>query len=153
MPTQHKAYSQSPNLPSKSQYLWKAKFTSQTRWRHPSWDQSYGRYLPTQTLYIYHEIVNIGYKTKKVWVNAQNPVPSLRPPSATDVLMVRAFPHKKVPFRTWGNMDIKNPNDWQPASGSVGTKMLCTVSSLRMGLVLPFPAIKLSGFDRDLTFD
>jgi len=44
---------------------------------------------------------------------------------------------------------MKNANDWQPASGSVGTKMLCTVSSLRMGLVA-FPAIKLLGFVRGL---
>lgn len=49
-------------------------------------------------------------------------------------------------------MDMKSANDWQPGSGSVGTKMLCTVSSLRMGLVA-FPAIKLLGFDRDLIFD
>ena len=66
--------------------------------------------------------------------------------------MASAFPHEKVPLGKWGNMDRKNPNDWEPASGSVGTKMLCTVSSLRMGLVA-FPAIKMLGFDRDLIFN
>ena len=45
-----------------------------------------------------------------------------------------------------GNIDSMYAKVWQPASGSVGTKMLCTVSNLRMGLVA-FPAIKLLGID------
>jgi len=37
-----------------------------------------------------------------------------------------------------------------PLSGIVGTKILCTVSNLRMGLVA-FPAMKPLEFDRDLS--